>query len=32
LHEPLERLHACARNHGIEDRVVVMTEGLPQVF
>jgi L-ascorbate metabolism protein UlaG (beta-lactamase superfamily) len=32
LHEPLERLHACARSHGIEDRLVVMTEGSPQVF
>jgi len=31
-HEPVERLRACARNHGIEDRVVVMTEGMPQVF
>lgn len=32
LHEPLERLLACARAHGIEDRIAVMTEGLPMVF
>jgi hypothetical protein len=32
MHEPLERLLACARAHGIEDRIAVMTEGLPMVF
>ena len=30
--EPVERLRACARQYGIEDRVVVMNEGAPQVF
>ncbi len=32
LHEPPERLLACARAHGIEDRISVMTEGMPGVF
>ena len=32
LHEPPERLLACARRHGIEDKITVMTEGLPMVF
>ncbi len=32
LHEPPERLMACAREHGLEERIVVMTEGLPVVF
>ena len=31
LHEPLERLIACADTHGIKDRIVVMTEGAPLV-
>jgi L-ascorbate metabolism protein UlaG (beta-lactamase superfamily) len=31
MHEPLERLQAAARSHGIEDRVLVMTEGKPVV-
>jgi L-ascorbate metabolism protein UlaG (beta-lactamase superfamily) len=32
LHEPPERLLACARAHGIEDKVLVMTEGRPVVL
>jgi L-ascorbate metabolism protein UlaG (beta-lactamase superfamily) len=32
LHEPVERLLACARMHGIEEHVIVMTEGVPMVF
>ena len=32
LHEPPARLLASARAHGIEDRISVMTEGLPMVF
>lgn len=32
VHEPPVRLVACARKHGIQDRVVVMTEGRPEVF
>jgi L-ascorbate metabolism protein UlaG (beta-lactamase superfamily) len=32
LHEPLERLLACARAHHIEDKVLVMTEGKPVVL
>ena len=32
LHEPPERLVACARTHGIEDRITVMQEGEPMVF
>lgn len=32
LHEPPARLMASARAHGIEDRISVMTEGLPMVF
>ena len=32
MHEPLERLIACADAHGIKDRIVVMTEGAPLVF
>ena len=32
MHEPLERLLACAEAHGIKDRIVVMTEGAPRVF
>ncbi|MEO8353316.1 MAG: MBL fold metallo-hydrolase [Chthoniobacteraceae bacterium] len=32
LHEPLTRLLTCADSHGIADRVVVMTEGMPHVF
>jgi len=32
VHEPPQRLLASARAHGIEDRISVMTEGLPMVF
>ncbi len=32
LHEPPERLLTCAREHGIEHCVAVMTEGQPRVF
>lgn len=32
LEEPPERLLACARSHGLEDRITVMTEGEPMVF
>jgi L-ascorbate metabolism protein UlaG (beta-lactamase superfamily) len=32
LHEPPERLLACAREHGIADKVLVMTEGRPAVL
>ena len=32
MHEPPERLIQCARSHGIEDRISVMTEGLPMIF
>jgi L-ascorbate metabolism protein UlaG (beta-lactamase superfamily) len=32
LHEPPERLRACARTHGIEDKLLVMTEGKPVVL
>jgi L-ascorbate metabolism protein UlaG (beta-lactamase superfamily) len=32
LHEPLERLHAAAKQHGFEEKICVMTEGQPQVF
>ena len=32
LHEPPERLLACAREHGMEEQIVVMTEGVPVVF
>ncbi len=32
MHEPLERLLACARDAGIEDRVRVLTEGESVVF
>jgi L-ascorbate metabolism protein UlaG (beta-lactamase superfamily) len=32
LHEPLERLLAAARAHGVEDKVLVMTEGKPAVL
>jgi L-ascorbate metabolism protein UlaG (beta-lactamase superfamily) len=32
MHEPPVRLLACARAHGIEDKVVVMTEGQPVVL
>ena len=31
LHEPLERLQVAARAHGIEDRMLIMTEGKPVV-
>jgi hypothetical protein len=32
LHEPPERLLACAQVHGIEEKVLVMTEGKPVVL
>jgi L-ascorbate metabolism protein UlaG (beta-lactamase superfamily) len=32
LHEPLERLLAAARAHGVENKVLVMTEGKPVVL
>ncbi len=32
MHEPPERLLCCAREHGLADRVSVMTEGQPMVF
>jgi L-ascorbate metabolism protein UlaG (beta-lactamase superfamily) len=32
LEEPLDRLLKCARSHGIEDKVLVMTEGKPVVL
>src|SRR5205807_101842 len=32
LHEPPERLLACARAHGIEEKVLLMTEGRPVVL
>jgi L-ascorbate metabolism protein UlaG (beta-lactamase superfamily) len=32
LEEPLERLRESARVHGIEDKVLIMTEGKPVVF
>ena len=32
LHEPPERLLTCARKHGLEERISVMTEGRPMVF
>jgi L-ascorbate metabolism protein UlaG (beta-lactamase superfamily) len=32
MHEPPERLLACARANGIENKVVVMTEGQPVVL
>jgi L-ascorbate metabolism protein UlaG (beta-lactamase superfamily) len=30
--EPLERLKAEVKRNGIEDRIVVMEEGIPKVF
>ena len=32
LNEPPERLLACARAHGIEERITMMNEGKPMVF
>ncbi len=32
LDEPLQRLQAAARAHGIDERVLVMTEGKPVVL
>lgn len=32
LHEPLERLMVCAKKRRIQDKIVVMSEGLPRVF
>jgi L-ascorbate metabolism protein UlaG (beta-lactamase superfamily) len=31
LHEPLERLQSAAREHGIQNKMLVMTEGKPVV-
>jgi L-ascorbate metabolism protein UlaG (beta-lactamase superfamily) len=32
MDEPLKRLRAAAHTHGIEDKVLVMTEGKPVVL
>jgi L-ascorbate metabolism protein UlaG (beta-lactamase superfamily) len=32
LHEPLARLEACARAHGVEQRITIMSEGAPMIF
>lgn len=32
LEEPLQRLQECARANGLSERIVVMTEGRPEVF
>ncbi len=32
LHEPPERLLTCAREHGLAERITIMTEGEPLVF
>jgi L-ascorbate metabolism protein UlaG (beta-lactamase superfamily) len=32
LHEPPARLMACAEEHGVADRISLMTEGQPMVF
>jgi L-ascorbate metabolism protein UlaG (beta-lactamase superfamily) len=32
LHEPPQRLLKCARERGIEEKVLVMTEGKPVVL
>ena len=32
IEEPLERLRVSAQQHGIEDKVLVMTEGKPVVL
>ena len=32
LHEPPERLLACAREQGLAERITIMTEGEPLVF
>jgi L-ascorbate metabolism protein UlaG (beta-lactamase superfamily) len=32
MDEPLQRLHAAARTHGIQDNLLVMTEGAPVVL
>ena len=32
MHEPPQRLLTCAREHGVEKKVCVMTEGHPVVF
>jgi hypothetical protein len=32
LHEPLVRLLACADQHGVAERMSVMTEGRSMVF
>jgi L-ascorbate metabolism protein UlaG (beta-lactamase superfamily) len=32
LHEPPERLLACARAQGVEENILVMTEGRPVVL
>ena len=32
MHEPPERLLSSARKHGVEEKVIVMTEGRPVVL
>jgi hypothetical protein len=32
MHEPPERLLASARAHGIEEKILIMTEGKPVVL
>ena len=32
LHEPPERLLACAKLQGLSERITIMTEGQPQIF
>jgi L-ascorbate metabolism protein UlaG (beta-lactamase superfamily) len=32
LHEPPERLRSAARTHGVEQKVLVMTEGRPVIL
>jgi hypothetical protein len=32
LHEPPQRLLACAKHHGLRDRICMLKEGVPVVF
>jgi L-ascorbate metabolism protein UlaG (beta-lactamase superfamily) len=32
MDEPIRRLRACARKHGLGKRLAIMTEGHPHVF
>jgi hypothetical protein len=32
MHEPPQRLLAAARTHGVEEKILVMTEGKPVVL